>query len=484
MNKNMRTICKDIKQGIKLEANIPAYFNRLVTVYEQYANINLTMNYYMLYESQQEASFVKSRDEENVLEELNRIIKEYALDEFSGIKMEEGIKAIDKLREHIKKDMMILTSYTDIFLIYEYILERVKHRFYESESYIEEDECVSLAMNYIFEVNDNMVINDKIKEIIGELPVRLTKTKYFDLVRDSLSIYKGGERTSFDSYLYMLETSATVYKPDGIEGAYKNLADAKAEFETLDYSNFTKEQYDLYAEKLENIILFITDRVEYYYSLMEVVNYLYTALLTGPYAYMDGGYRIEGIEDMKYLILPPGQENICKEIIGDISGLFAGSREVTLEETEEKLVKIEGAQEKLLEEILVLESTLDEIKASHQELVKSLMLAPIFNCLVYSQNLLSNSLFVELGKEEASGLLSDADIKERQDELIFKLSQLFSNSSKVVIRAIMANTINKMPVFFQTRDEIKAYIENALTGCGDVTERRASMDIIRNLCGN
>lgn len=480
----MRTICKEIKQRIKLETNIPGYFNRLVTLYEQYASINLTMNYYMLYENQQEASFAKSEDEKTVLEEVNRIIKEYASDEFSGVKMEEGIQAVDKLREHIKKDMMILTSYTDIFWIYEYILERVKHRFYENESYIEEDECVAMAMNYIFEVNDNIVINDKIKEIIGELPVRLTKLKYFDLVRNSLSIYKGGERASFDSFLYMLETAATVYKPDGMEGAYKNLAEAKAEFATLDYSNFTKEQYDLYAEKLENIILFITDRVEFYYGLMEVVNYLYTSLLTVPYAYMDGGYRIEGIEDMKYLILPPGQENIWKEIIGDINRLFAGSNEVTLEEAEVKLTKIEGAQEKLLEEILELESTLDEIKASHEELVKSLMLAPIFNCLVYSQNLLSNSLFVELKKEEVKGVLSDADIKKGQDDLITKLSDLFSNSSKVVTRAIMANTINKMPVFFQTRDEIKDYIESALIGCGDITERRASMDIIRNLCGN
>lgn len=481
MNKNINTICREIRQGNLLETNIPNFFNRLVTLYEQYARINLTMNYYTFYENQIEASYVKSKSEVGHLEEINHIIKEYILSEFSGKKLEEGIKKIDGLRNIVMQEMKILTSYTDIFLVYEYVLERVKYRFYESMDTMEDEEFISEVIRYIFEVNDNVLINDKIKEILGELPVRMTKSKFLDLIRDSLSIYKGGDKTSLDSYLYMIETAATIYEPAGMKASYENLARVKEEFSQLDFTNITKEQYDIFRDKFEHVTMFISDRVNFYYGLQEIINNAYVVLLTTPYAFMDGGYRIEGIEEMKYLIFPPDKKDICREILSNINGLFEGSSTVDLEETESLLSNIEGIQEDLFERILPLESTLDEIGTSYENLVASLMLTPIYESLRYSQNLISNSLFVELNSTIVNHKVDEAYLKVVEEQLILKLNELFSKSSKQVMRGIIASTLNKMPVFFHSTNDVMDYIKQSMEQCKDLAEKRASMDIIKNM---
>jgi hypothetical protein len=483
MNKNMKTVCKEIKQGNNLEMNLPNYFNRLVTLYEEYATLNLTMNYYTYYENYLESTFVKSKDEKIVLDEVNTIIKEFVLSDFSGDRMEEGVQRVDKIRNFITKQMQILTSYTDIFLVYEYVLERIQYRYTDTIELVDDEEFATEIFNYIFAVQDNMIINDKIKEVLGELPVRMTKSKYFDLLRDSISIYKNGDRTSLDNYLYILETATSLYEVEGMEATYVNLFDAKNEFESLDYTNLSKEQFEIYAEKLKNVTIYMSDRVDFYYGLQEIVNYLYTILLVTPYAYMDGGYRLEGMEgNMKYLILPPGQnENICHEIISDINNLFHGESK-DLDDTEEKLSKLEGIGEKLWDEILILEPTLDDISISYEKVVNGLMLSPIYESLKISQNLLSNSLFIELNQEENDGIADDEYIKKVQDELISKLTELFNKSSKQVVRGIMACTLNKMPVFFNTSEEIINYIKNSLMQCSDKAEKMASIEIIKDLC--
>lgn len=483
MNRNMKTICKEIKQGNNLDMNIPNYFNRLVTLYEEYATLNLTMNYYTYYENYLESTFVKTSDEKKVLDEMNSIIKEFILTDFSGEKMEEGVQRVDKIRNNITKQMQILTSYTDIFLVYEYVLERLQYRYQDTIDLVDDEEFATEIFNYIFAVQDNMVINDKIKEVLGELPVRMTKNKYFDIVRESISIYKNGDKTSLDNYLYILETATTLYEVEGMEDTYVNLYDAKNEFESLDYTNMTKEQFDIYADKLKNITIFMSDRVDFYYGLQEIVNYLYTILLVTPYAYMDGGYRLEGMEGtMKYLILPPGQDsNVCHEIIRDINNLFFGESK-ELEDTEEKLSKLEGMCEKLWDEILMLEPTLDDISISYEKVVNSLMLSPIYESLKFSQNLLSNSLFIELNQEDKEGIADEEYIKKVQDELILKLTELFSKSSKQVTRGIMACTLNKVPVFFNSSEEIINYIKNSLMQCSDKAEKMASIEIIKHLC--
>ena len=77
MNKNMKTICRDVQNGKNLEVNLPQLFNRLITLYEQYAEIKLTMHYYTFYENYMESPVVRTLGEEDILKEFNTILKDF-----------------------------------------------------------------------------------------------------------------------------------------------------------------------------------------------------------------------------------------------------------------------------------------------------------------------------------------------------------------------------------------------------------------------
>ncbi|HBY72917.1 MAG TPA: hypothetical protein DEG06_11815, partial [Lachnospiraceae bacterium] len=83
---------------------------------------------------------------------------------------------MDELRKEIMKRMNYLSIYLDIFQIYEYVFNRTEYRFKQDEIMIvENDDFARKILRYIFDTEDNVVINAKIMETIGQLPVRITK---------------------------------------------------------------------------------------------------------------------------------------------------------------------------------------------------------------------------------------------------------------------------------------------------------------------
>lgn len=484
MNRNMKLICREIQQGENLDINVPRFFNRLVTLYEQYAELKFTMLYYTFYENYLECGGERAEQETELLNEMNRIVKEALFNGFSGEIMEESVKGLDGIRNRIISRMKILTAYTDIFQVFEYIFNRVEYKFREDMADIDDGEFLSEVMGYIFDTKDNVIINEKIKEVIGQLPVRLTKSRYFDLIKDSLSVYKGADRSSLDGYVYMLKTGAMLYEQEEMDTAYPELYSLRKELETLDYKALTKEEHSAYTEKIQAAAYRINSSVDFYYGLQECVNHLYVMLLLAPYAYMEG-YRIESIEgEMKFLLLPTDEDH-CKKLIWDINCHFLAGEKLPLDqEAEDKLTYTEGKQETMSEEFGVLESYFFDIRSNHVKLVESLMLGRLFNCLNTAQNLLGSSLFVELHQVVNEQKVDEDYLSEVQDDLILNLSEEFKNNSKYVNRAVMANTINKMPVFFQSSKDVMEYIKGTLEQCHDLAEKIACVNIIKSLYEN
>lgn len=485
MNKNMKSICKEIQSGKNLEVNLPQLFNRLITLYEQYAEIRLTMHYYTFYEAYQETEAIRTQGEEAILKEFNDILKDYLFSDFSGEKMEANIKKLDKVRNEIIKQMNQLTAFTDVFQIYEYVLNRVEYRFQEVVPATADDEFAAEILRYIFDTKDNVIINDKIKEVIGQLPIRFTKNRYFDLIRDSLSIYKGADRSSLDRFVYMIKTSAMLYSPEGTNEVCESLVNLKKELAALDYKNITEEEYKHYAKQIEEAAEKINDAVDFFYGLQECVNHLYVLLIASPYAFMEGGYRIESfLGEMKFLLLPQ-DENICMTILKDVNTLFLnGLKEEIGEELEEKLSYTEGRQEFLSEEFESLESYFSIVRSNHVNMVESLMLSPLYHRLILSQELLGSSLFSKLDEAEDDRKVDESYLFQVQEDLLKELSQLFGSNSQYVCRAVMANTINKMPVFFQSTNDVLEYVKSSLEQCHDLAEKNACINIIKSFFDN
>lgn len=485
MNQSLRKICLKIQNKEELDSALPMYLNQLINIYGQYSNLNFSMLYYTFYEFYQEAEEI-SLEEEQLLKSFNQLVQDFLDGEFLGTKMQPGLRKLDDLRNLVINRMHILTSYTDLLETYEYVLNRIEYRF-EADLVTkeEENEFIREILSYIFDTKDNVVINEKIKEVIGQLPVRLTKSKYFDMLRDALSIYKGGDYSSLETFLYMIRTSAMLYKIEGMDEAYPELVRVKKYFKSLNFTELNQEDYLKAAQELNETVTWIQEKVEFYFSLEECINQFYVMLLAHPYQFMEGGYKIESLKGSMRFLLMPEEMDKCRIIVKIMNEYFLAETKPEIEESVEELITFtEGKQEHLIEEMEQMEAYFPEISLNHKELIESLMLGPIFYSADMAGKLLSGSIFADIKGEVQERITTEEDIEKVSVELIQELSCLFSDCPRIVMRAVMANTISKLPVFFRDSKEVEEYIRNSITTCTDLAEKTASFHIIRSFFEN
>ena len=63
-------------------------------------------------------------------------------------------------------------------------------------------------------------------------------------------------------------------------------------------------------------------------------------------------------------------------------------------------------------------------------------------------------------------------------QLISDCKAFFEGKSRMVRRAVMANTVGKMPVFFKNAQEIADYVSDSLSQCTDEAEKYASKQLL------
>lgn len=470
MDKNIKHISIDIRNTRLLEENIPKLFNNLSDYYNIYAGVRLAMHYYAFYEAFSDDEGIWGKEALDLTKQLNHIIRDNILQNRSGQNREKAIHSVDSIRKSIMKRMDALTAYTDIFQTYEYVLNRVEYRFNKEVNPIDEEEFAKEILRYIFDTEDNLIINEKIKEIIGQLPIRITRQKYFELLRESLNAYLGSDGTAFSTYLYMLRTSAMLYREEGMDTLYPGLWEKKEQLSHLDYKEMNKESYDQALSMLQAATITLETETTVYFSLQEIINELYAILLCFPYAGM-------------VISENSAAEAAAAAVIKEISESFLnGGADELSEEMMEKLTDLEGVQEELSEGIQTMEDALYEINLQHKALVDSLMSGKLMQVLLRAQKLLSNSLFIDLsdtGEEEET--VDEEKVKKEAKALEEELSALFAGSDRMVSRAVMANTINKMPVFFADHKEVMDYVLYSLQRCSDNHEKAACVEIINEI---
>ena len=178
----------NIKSGKDLEKNLPEYLNQLMTFYNSYSTIGLTMHYYTFYEMNLDEEFHGCPDLLKSVAKINQLLSNFYNKNSNMENIEAKVEEINRMRNEVMKIMQILTAYTDIFQIYEYVLNRCELKFEEDLEDINEEVFVNEVLQYIVAEKENGIINMKLQDLVGQLPVRMTKAKFFDLLSDSLKL--------------------------------------------------------------------------------------------------------------------------------------------------------------------------------------------------------------------------------------------------------------------------------------------------------
>lgn len=493
MKRTSKILLTDINADRDRENSLIKYQKLMAAAFTNYATIKLSLNLFTMYEMSEEISLDRRDEIEGYIDTVDAAIRSVYIDKES-VESENYKACLDeviKARDSITRKMKILTAYTDAFEIYEYIINR---REPEVLGTIDESIDVSALANsmyeFVFSENDKMLVNTRIQEFIAQLPVRMTKSRFMDIISNSLAIYRGGEKKSVDEFVQMLRDAMLMDIPDGFNDEFPRLYEIYKTFKDTDYKVLDRAGYDKLSDMLTEGTELIQSAVTDYLMLTEIINDILIILYTNGIA--DKSFIVKTTDKAEIDIQTVDTSKLTKYEISSLiltelvkaDDIYEASKRF-----DEYFVQLEGAQEDAYEELLGIEVNLDDLNGTYYEMYGD-DIKNAFDCLTKADILTSSSLFMDIDKSSESGdsivsVVSDeADdiyILETKNSLEEDIDELFKTFSKLEKRSVMAKVLSLMPVFFNSQQEILEYFEYALNSCSDKAELTACRDIVNDL---
>ncbi|MBQ2643002.1 MAG: hypothetical protein IJF94_04295 [Eubacterium sp.] len=451
----MERLVKAILRDKDLELNLPEYYEKYSELNYRFAMTRLAMNYYTLFlQSRNEQDMMlydKVQDEVNA---LNDAMEEFVEDRDT----DKAIEDVLTLRKDIIEKLADLTIYVDRIKMYEYALNRIEHKFDEKPLDENIDEALTRKlMQFILSDEDRIVINDKIAEVVAQLPVRLSKTKFLDELSDTMEKYHEESKGVFDSFLYRIRTGACLETSNTMADNFPYLEQVVKAFEEMDLKEISEEEYKDSVEQVEMVSYEIIEQTEVYTFIQKIINDLLIVL------YTKGNYKDDATE-------------ICHSILKDTNYLMIGKvLTKSLEDIESGFAELEGIQEKLYPKLSEYDIT-EHIKTELIDEVEGVGLANEFEVIYKLPRLSSDSIFAELEAPTEEKVTTEYFEKEKQ-ELLDDFQVFFDAHNMLLNRAVMSATLTELPFPFGNVSELQDYIYNSLSACSDPVEKLACVDI-------
>ncbi len=460
MNNDLRKRIKDIKKETNQDARFEKYADCVKEYYNYYATVKLSMNYYTIKEMVGERSDISSEVIKH-LADVTALLKTYVVSDEEV--SDSDIALIKKIRGDVERRMQILTSYTDGYETYEYILNRIEAGIKKQVEEVDIDELSSKVFQYIFSNNDKVVINSKLQLVMSQLPVRMTKAKFYDVVTNTLNIYKGGDKKAAADFVDMLEKTTLIDLPPDFEQEYPMLYSVYHKLKDTDYKQVDAKAYDSLCDELSGAVSFIENESTFLVLFQEIVNDTFAILLTNG---------MKAINTSKN-----GYQSAVAIISACTDDKIIDMEDKTIMDA---FISIEGVQEELLESVYVLQTMQEEFMASIGE--DEACSGDAFWLVSTLDKLLSTSLFISLEEDTDLSGVADGDyIAKLREMLTGKLTELFDSNPMIVNRSIMCKLLSAMPIFLNSQQEIKSYLDYVLGNCRDMSELTACNRLLNEL---
>ena len=308
-------------------------------------------------------------------------------------------------------------------------------------------------------------MNTKICETVRVLPVRMTKSKFFELLHSGMLVYKDGEKQSINDFLFMLRTTSMLDIDETAFTLSDDIKEIYRDFEKTDFSNITKDQYDDLSDKLKVATSFIENSINKYMMFAELINDVYVIILSNH-----------------YVLEFPKEHSACVNIIQTLYQRFLSSNPLGDDvEVENYFMELEGKQEEYYRYFSTAENALEMVLDSYMDQVSALVLDAMYGALKIIRQLESGSIFVEFNSDIDTETATIDYIEEKYKDLKADFEDFFKKYPKLINRAIMAHVLSSLPIFFNNVDEIKGYIAQSISQCSDKAEKLACVEIFHSL---
>ncbi|MGN0318852.1 MAG: hypothetical protein ACI4E1_13050 [Lachnospira sp.] len=456
--KNLVYFAEQISSGKDLSVNLQKYSTGMLTMYSSLAYMKMSMNYYTLIDMLNDGT-IKDEIFYKHFEDVTTLVDKIAI---NG-ELEEGITQADNIRNEIIHIMEIITNYVDKFRVFEHVLNRVEYRFKDTSpdmdyynTYLTND-----LMHYILSDRDNVAINGKISEIVGQLPVRMSKGSFYEHIKDAFTLYHGAQKGSIDDFYYNLSTCAMLSDTSDGKNYFAECDEAFNKLKNTDFAELSKDAYEILRSLLDDSIATLTEAADNYVLLCQVVNDIYTVSLS-----LNGSLqKISEIETAR---------DIMKESIQAYKSCG------NLDSIAYRFTEFEGKQEKILAEVSQSDFAVDFAVKNYETTLDELSLKDAYTSLVKVVKLQSGSDFVSLKEDKLFEEIPDDSYADNTAlKLISQLDKAFEEQPVLVRRAVMAGVLSNLPVFFNNTNEIQDYINRSLIACSDTAEQSAVIEVMK-----
>ena len=190
MKKEAKIILTDIDADRNRTERLTDYQTVLASAFMRYATIKLSMNLFTMYEMSEEISLDRRDEIEGYIDMIDSAIRSTYSNDIDKSDNASLIESISDIRDTITARMKVLTAYTDALQLYEYILNRREPDILGlTDETIDTDQLAESMYSFAFSENDKMLVNTRIQEFIAQLPVRMTKERFFDIIFEHIFLY-------------------------------------------------------------------------------------------------------------------------------------------------------------------------------------------------------------------------------------------------------------------------------------------------------
>ena len=175
---------------------------KLLSAAHYYSYTRFTLNLFSLFEDMEEAV-------------PSAFLREFAVrltDKAENfLKGEEECSALEEMREQALGLLDRVSNYLDCYCIHEYVMDRVERKLFPEEPVrIVPEALADSLMDFIMDGENNLDTNRRIQTIVGELPVRFTKSKFYSVIEESLRPYKGREKRDLERMIDKIRSAAAL----------------------------------------------------------------------------------------------------------------------------------------------------------------------------------------------------------------------------------------------------------------------------------
>jgi len=373
------------------------------------------------------------------------------------------ISTLYKYREQLSDQVAVLAGYDDQLKMYQYILERRKD--YEGyEDRTSDENFAGELVQYIFEFEDSMTVNDRVKGVYGELPVRMSKLKFHEWVEKALVGMKGVSVNDLKNYsTYLKET----YYPEGIDGYGEVAPEFYNDVKSLRVllTDIVAEEVVLpMEEKISALQLTLDDAVSLYTFTATVINNMLGILSTlNEVSAMTNEDNAEAFKSLMSKLHERRKEDVI--INEELVGIFDG---ISLRFTEG--IMKNGQYDGWIE----------EAKQGRLDQVVSEGLEERFDRLSSLYILQSSSYFapIKVSVEDVT-VVDELKLIDVKKELLAYLDKASEGDTRMEKRARIANLLSVLNVVHTSAQEIHGHVVNALSGCRDEREKQGCKQVLR-----